>query len=81
MASLVTGSLNIRVRILDPEKRLLFVLNRETRKIELIPIRAGRHQKARRKKYFISMDVLNSLLEQEEEKKEKEYVIEEEEDA
>lgn len=84
MSSMTTGSLNIRIRILDSERRLLFILNRQTRKLEIIPVRGGKAQGARRKKYFISVDTLNHLIGPMNilsDEPINEYVIEEEEDA
>ena len=55
------GSSDGLIRILDPDGRLICMYNPGTRKIEIIPVRGGRQQGSRRKKYFISTDELRSL--------------------
>lgn len=84
MASVETSSFNIRIRILDSDRRLLFVINRQTRKLEIIPVRGGRAQGVRRKKYFISVETINNLVDARNVLSDNptvEYVVEEEEDA
>jgi hypothetical protein len=73
----------VRIRILDTQKRLLCIYNPLTRNIEIIPVRAGKAQGSRRKKYFIPTDKLRSLGARNviSENPVTEFVVEEEEDA